>query len=294
MSIKFLIVDDSKAMQTIVQRILANAGYRDCEFNFANDGEEALKTMGDWQPDMVLLDWHMPRMTGIEVLTEAKKLKLTPKIGFITAEKNKTSIKRALDSGALFVVNKPFTVEKLKESLIPALAGTSVATVEEVQRQELIFPSPSAISTLLSTITGSKIKVEKVNTLPVSQLQLPSTLALYGDRDKNVRAIQVLEADTSDKLAELFASSVFAGEAFDDKLLAKALIKALSILAVCFYTTESSQELRLVKTYNMSQLIKKVEKMDSVPDNERLDLKFSFDDGSFGYSFICMETGGKL
>ena len=117
MTIKFLIVDDSKAMQSIVKRILHSAGYENHDFRFADNGKEALDQILTWQPDMVLLDWHMPEMTGIELLNKVKELNIKTKIGLITAEKNQQSILSAKNAGAMFIVNKPFTVEKLKESL---------------------------------------------------------------------------------------------------------------------------------------------------------------------------------
>lgn len=290
MAIKFLIVDDSKAMQTIVQRILSNAGYQEHEFRFADNGKQALEKILEWRPDMVLLDWHMPEMSGIELLERVKELKLNTRIGFITAEKNQSSIARAKDSGAMFVVNKPFTVERLKENLIPALAGISSLASEPIKLPELIFPSTSAMSTLLSTITDSKISVDKIEPIPVENFKLPCTLALFGDSDKKIRAVQLLDADTSDKLAELFASSVYKGEPFDDKLLAKSMLKALSILAVCFYSVETSQELRLLKTYNMQRMIAKIQNIDNISADERLDLKFNFADGSSSHSVICRQS----
>lgn len=67
-SVRFLIVDDSKAMQTIVRRTLVAAGYTDHEFQYAYNGQEALEIITEWKPDIVLSDWHMPEMTGIELL----------------------------------------------------------------------------------------------------------------------------------------------------------------------------------------------------------------------------------
>jgi CheY-like chemotaxis protein len=65
---KFLIVDDSRAVQTIIKRILENTGYREIELRTALNGDEALAILEGWQPDLVLTDWHMPGMTGLELL----------------------------------------------------------------------------------------------------------------------------------------------------------------------------------------------------------------------------------
>jgi CheY-like chemotaxis protein len=58
---KFLIVDDSRAVQTIIKRILENTGYREIELRTALNGDEALAILEGWQPDLVLTDWHMRR-----------------------------------------------------------------------------------------------------------------------------------------------------------------------------------------------------------------------------------------
>ncbi|HCV75646.1 MAG TPA: response regulator, partial [Pseudomonas sp.] len=62
---KFLVVDDSRAVQTIIKRILANTGYRDIELRVASTGEEAVALLESWTPNLVLTDWHMPGMTGL-------------------------------------------------------------------------------------------------------------------------------------------------------------------------------------------------------------------------------------
>ena len=88
MALRFLIVDDSEAMRIIVKRILVGAGYADHDFRFSSCGRDAIQQIIEWKPDMVLLDWHMPEGTGIDVLNKVKELNISTKIGLITAEKN--------------------------------------------------------------------------------------------------------------------------------------------------------------------------------------------------------------
>ena len=254
MSVKFLIVDDSKAMQTIVKRIVSNAGYQSSEFRFADDGEQALEIIVNWKPDMVLLDWHMPKMSGIELLRTVKKQRIPVKIGMITAEKDEVLMRDAFACGAKFIVHKPFTVNSLKEKLIPTLSGSaSVADTPIFVNHEIILPSPSAIALLMSTITSTPITVEACSPIKTDSLTLPCRVALYGDADGAIKAVQVLDANCADRLAEAFASSVYRGQAFDDALLAKSLLKALSVIAACFHNISDSKELRLVKSFSMNK-----------------------------------------
>lgn len=278
MQLKFLIVDDSRAMRSIVKRILSGAGYSDHDFRFSSNGKDAIKQIINWQPDMVLLDWHMPEVTGIQVLEKVKELQLSTKIGLITAEKNQTSIEAAKAAGAIFVVNKPFTMEELKEALIPALAG--VAPIDEnnsFNNDALIFPSPSALTNILTTITGVNIRVKPVKNRNVSELSLPGKLALYANDDGQVRAIQVIDSSLCDRLTESFSTSVYRNVAIDDKLLAKAFLRSLTIIAACFHDRSNNKELNLTKTFTMQKLIDKIGSLDSIDKNERLDLQISFE-----------------
>ncbi|WP_444994607.1 response regulator [Aliikangiella sp. IMCC44359] len=293
MVLKFLIVDDSKAMQTIVKRILINAGYEQHDFKFESNGRNALESIRNWQPDIVLLDWHMPEMTGIELLEKVKELNLNTKIGLITAEKNKVSIERAKKAGARFVVNKPFTAENLQESLIPALSEDHSPQQSKVNTNQIVFPSPSALTILLSAVTNSKILVEKVEPLEIKNFSLPATLALFGNSEQKVKALLLLEADTRDRLAEAFSLTVFSGQAIDDKLLARALVNVLSIIGVNFLNLEEMLELKLIKTYNIPKLINKIQLLNTAQASDRLDIKITFKDGFSAYSVFYLESSGS-
>ncbi len=291
MLLKFLIVDDSKAMRTIVKRILISAGYADHDFRFSENGSDAIKQIVNWQPDMVLLDWHMPEITGIQVLEKVKELGLPTKIGLITAEKNPHSIKAAREAGAIFVVNKPFTMDELKDSLIPALAG--VSTFQDtllLNEKGIIFPSPSALSNILSTIVGKDISIEVIKKQRLSQFNLPGKLSLFGDGDGKTKAVQMLDSKLCDRLSESFCSSVYRNDAIDDKLLAKALLRSLTIIAACFYDIEKAKELNLAKTFTVQKLIEKVQSLDELDGLDRLDLKFTFSDEQACYGSFYSNT----
>ena len=116
---KILIADDSRVMRQIVIRTLRQAGYDDNEIVEAEDGRDALDKVGSEKPDLVLSDWNMPNMTGIELL---KNIRAEPSIKdmpvlMITAEARKENIIEAAQNGANGYIVKPFTAATLDEKL---------------------------------------------------------------------------------------------------------------------------------------------------------------------------------
>jgi two-component system chemotaxis response regulator CheY len=114
---KMLIVDDSKAMRMLVRRALRQAQIGEHTVEEAASGEEALTKLRGDRYDLVLADWNMPGMNGLDVLKAAKAEGLTPHFGFITSESSETTLKTALEHGAEFLITKPFTPEAVRDAL---------------------------------------------------------------------------------------------------------------------------------------------------------------------------------
>jgi two-component system, chemotaxis family, chemotaxis protein CheY len=116
-SMKILIVDDSKAMRMIVMRTLRQAGFGDHEFIEAGNGSEGLQKVKSENPGLVLSDWNMPVMSGIEFLRALRAEGNQTKFGFVTSEGTQETRDLALGEGALFLVTKPFTPESFQEAI---------------------------------------------------------------------------------------------------------------------------------------------------------------------------------
>ena len=96
---KIMIVDDSAAMRMIVKKTLRQAGFEGHEISEAEDGEKALAAIASSSPDLVLSDWNMPRMTGIELLEKLAAAGLKFIFGFITTEATHEQRTRASMAG---------------------------------------------------------------------------------------------------------------------------------------------------------------------------------------------------
>jgi two-component system chemotaxis response regulator CheY len=102
-----LVVDDSKVVRMVARKILEELGFDVVE---AEDGQEALDKSMDSMPDVVLLDWNMPVMTGIEYL---RALRVTeegqrPIVIFCTPENDLSHIQEGIAAGANEYIMKPF------------------------------------------------------------------------------------------------------------------------------------------------------------------------------------------
>jgi two-component system chemotaxis response regulator CheY len=116
---KILIVDDSRVMRQIVKRTLRQAGFTGHDLVEAGDGSAALALILEEQPDLVLADWNMPGLTGLELLQQVRANGVTVPFGFVTSEVSERMRERALEAGAAFVIAKPFTDVAFQDALIP-------------------------------------------------------------------------------------------------------------------------------------------------------------------------------
>lgn len=118
---KVLVVDDSRVMRQIVIRTLRQAGYDWWEITEAGDGAEALQLLPTVQPALVLSDWNMPEMTGIELLRTMRANGDDTPFGFVTSEGSSEMRAQAEAADALFLIAKPFTAETFRETIDPFL-----------------------------------------------------------------------------------------------------------------------------------------------------------------------------
>lgn len=117
LGMKVLVVDDFATMRRIIKGVLRQIGFKN--FREAEDGKEALQLMKSEKFDLVLCDWNMPGMPGIELLKLVRaddELKDTPFV-MVTAEAQKENILEAVKSGVSNYIVKPFTANAVEEKL---------------------------------------------------------------------------------------------------------------------------------------------------------------------------------
>jgi two-component system chemotaxis response regulator CheY len=115
--VRALLIDDSRAIRLVIRRILTELGF---EVDEAANGQEGLALLdAGLAPELVLLDWNMPEMSGIEFLVAVRQppYSCTARIVMVTTETEVPQMVRALEAGADEYIMKPFTRDSIAEKL---------------------------------------------------------------------------------------------------------------------------------------------------------------------------------
>jgi len=116
-SIKILVVDDFATMRKIIKNLLGQLGYKNV--HEADDGSTALVMLKKERFDLIIADWNMPQMSGLDLLKTTRRnenYKNTPFV-MVTAEANKNNIVAAIQAGANEYIIKPFNANTLQEKI---------------------------------------------------------------------------------------------------------------------------------------------------------------------------------
>ena len=116
---KILVVDDFSTMRRIVRNLLVELGFSGPLIQEADDGDNALAMLRSTPFDLVITDWNMPNMSGIDLLRAIRaepSIKALPVL-MVTAENNRDQIIAAAQAGVNGYVVKPFSAATLEEKL---------------------------------------------------------------------------------------------------------------------------------------------------------------------------------
>lgn len=116
---RILIVDDSFYMRTMLKNMLTDAGYE--VVGEAPNGQTALQLAKETNPDLITLDVILPDNTGLDVLKGIKKDQPDMKVIIVSAVGQEVIVKEAVENGAFSYIVKPFSEEKVLETVAKAL-----------------------------------------------------------------------------------------------------------------------------------------------------------------------------
>ena len=145
---KVLLADDSSTARQIIKKELIQLGFEDQNIRDAADGEQALKFLGKTDFNLIISDWHMPNMDGLEFLKAVKgdgKYKSIPFL-MLTTEAEKNKISEAFESSADQYIGKPFKSEPFSQTINKLLLGSSSYNDKKV----LVIDDSSVLRSILA------------------------------------------------------------------------------------------------------------------------------------------------
>lgn len=172
MSKKILIVDDEDKIRNILSRLLTKEGF---SVLAAGNGRQALDLYPSFVPDLMILDYQMPGMTGIELMNEIKKSNPAQTIIFLTAFGNITLAVEAIKEGAYDFIEKPFDNEKLLHVINKALENNELKTKISSLNKRL------SEKTAFENIIGNSIKIQQVLAHVKKVSETNATVMLTGE-----------------------------------------------------------------------------------------------------------------
>ncbi|MEO0443189.1 MAG: response regulator [Pseudomonadota bacterium] len=282
---KILIVDDSRAMQTIVRRGIEQLGYDDMHTRYADNGKQALDIVRKWEPDLILSDWHMPEMTGLELLHALNREMLSVKVGFVTTETSESRKIEALSAGAKFFVQKPFDYKTLHQAVMPILQGSEEGKqaleydqLDETQDNHIVLPDIETLKNTLTHFSKPDLYVESAGHLQLQEYHMPCLLGLYQDpQSKKVRAVAVMDLNAACILGACITNMSGANvrDAIAKKVLHKAMIgnckKLMQAFGTALYDQKTRVQLSLRSTNIMREKVDSITKLLNKPQEERID-----------------------
>lgn len=201
-----MVVDDSRAIQAIVARVIAECGYPDIEIRRAADGEEALGLLPKFTPQLMITDWHMPRVSGLELLQTLRQLGQTHvKVGFVTTESRPDMLEQARTNGAAFIVNKPFRDNELIDhiraavpcdALAPAIRPVSAPQPPAEPAGERPLRLDHARGLIEHTLGGQTFALQAHVAMEPGALGPNNLLGLYSAPGKPAAAVGVFDLAT--------------------------------------------------------------------------------------------------
>jgi two-component system chemotaxis response regulator CheY len=141
MAVNILVVDDSLPMRSVIIKTIKVSGYGSANFLQASNGREAIKTLEEQWVDLVITDYNMPGMDGMELISEMKQdetLRSIPVL-VVTTEGSQMRVEEFIKKGAAGYIQKPFTPEVIRMKLNKILGEIKDEEPVESSNEDLDF-----------------------------------------------------------------------------------------------------------------------------------------------------------
>ncbi len=148
-SLRILIADDQAANRTVLARLLERAGHR---VHMVNDGEQALDELEQGGYELMVLDMHMPQLSGLDVIRqmrfmEARSQNRTPSI-ILSADATLQASEAASEAGANAFLTKPIVVDRLLKTIAEVMDSSTLPSVRAISDVSTPVTNPAVLEEL--------------------------------------------------------------------------------------------------------------------------------------------------
>jgi two-component system chemotaxis response regulator CheY len=191
--VRVLVVDDSRAMRMLIRRELREIeGIEDVLE--ADSGQAAIAVLEAEPIDLVLSDWNMPEMSGIELLTTLRAWGWPGRFAFLTSESGTATATQAAEAGASFLLTKPFQAEDLARHIARVFQDDQETAPNREQADHGTGHSPGSQGPSVEEVLQGLLR-RPVTARPAGppRLELARAMARYQDHQGRVVALCTAE-----------------------------------------------------------------------------------------------------
>ncbi|MHB1782697.1 MAG: response regulator [Acidimicrobiales bacterium] len=272
---RVLVVDDSRAMRMIVSRELRSIDAVSGVVE-ADSAEAAIELLPVEPVDLILCDWNMGGMTGLELLEALRAAEWTVPFGFVTSESSEAMQQSAYAAGAAFLVAKPFTGADLAAKIEGFLAGQRSATTTVSGGPTDRAGGPTDRAGMLASLLGSLVRmpVAVVHAAEGPARQVARWTADYADASGANAAICVVETPIASALSAaltLMSPAVAAEWARSGTLpdiLSESFHEVTNVLAKVIRTDGERCILRSVAGFAPGEKLPEADRIAAAPSSE--------------------------
>lgn len=268
---RVLVVDDNRAMRMLVSRALRSVDAISGVLE-ADSAEDAIERLVSEPVNLVLCDWNMGGMTGLELLQALRTAGWDVPFAFVTLESSDAIRESALAAGAAFVVVKPFSVAGLVSQVEAFLAGVDATVEPDGSAGGVNQDRPTALASLLEGLVRAHVTVARSGEGPARQAA--RWVAEYVDPDGREAAVWVVETPIASGLgaALIQMSPAIAAEWAESGTLPDALTEGFhevaNVLAKVVRVDGARCILRSVDGYAPGEKLPQLDGLDVAPPSE--------------------------
>jgi DNA-binding response OmpR family regulator len=193
-----VLVDDNDEMSVFLKMELECEGY---QVEVAKDGQQGLVKIRQFEPDLVILDWEMPKMSGVDVCRRLRQSSEVP-ILMVTAKKNLKERVEGLDAGANDYLIKPFELEELLARVRALLRASKPAAKKEIKFSDILIN----LETFEVSCSGEKLDLSRKEfDLLYYFLQNPNKVLT---KSQIYETVWGWDADGNEKAVEVYVHSI--------------------------------------------------------------------------------------